>query len=93
MTVAIAAKDRVWQHYASGIITECEDIYSDIDHYVFLVGYGTSNDGTDYWLIVNTWGSDWGDGGTAKLARVSDEPYGTCGILKHVLVFDLETRK
>lgn len=44
-------------------------------HAVKAVGYGTE-DGTPYWLIVNSWNETWGDMGTFKILRGSDE----CGI-------------
>jgi cathepsin B len=44
-------------------------------HAVAFIGYGTEN-GQDYWLVKNSWNEEWGDGGTFKIARGSNE----CGI-------------
>ncbi|KAL1454359.1 hypothetical protein WDU94_010628 [Cyamophila willieti] len=33
-----------------------------------LIGWGTEN-GTPYWLVINTWGPNWGDRGTFKIIR------------------------
>jgi hypothetical protein len=38
-------------------------------HAVCVVGGGTTPGGTDYWLIRNSWGTQWGDGGYAKVRR------------------------
>jgi len=38
-------------------------------HSVTLIGYGTSDDGIDYWLIRNSWGPVWGDHGHIKIER------------------------
>ncbi|KAJ6647330.1 Cathepsin L, partial [Pseudolycoriella hygida] len=39
-----------------------------MNHAVLIVGYGSSN-GSEYWLIKNSWGDSFGDGGFAKIAR------------------------
>lgn len=44
-------------------------------HAIKVMGFGTEN-GTPYWLVANSWNSDWGDHGTFKIARGNDE----CGI-------------
>lgn len=36
-----------------------------------------------YWLIRNSWGATWGEGGYMKLARISIHQNGTCGILSY----------
>jgi cathepsin B len=44
-------------------------------HAVKAIGYGTEN-GVKYWLIVNSWNESWGDNGTFKILRGTNE----CGI-------------
>jgi cathepsin B len=44
-------------------------------HAVKMIGWGTE-DGTPYWLVVNSWNEGWGDKGTFKILRGKDE----CGI-------------
>jgi len=44
-------------------------------HAVKMLGWGVEN-GTKYWLIANSWNTDWGDNGYFKILRGSDE----CGI-------------
>ena len=44
-------------------------------HAIKIIGWGTE-DNTDYWLVNNSWNSDWGDHGTFKILRGVNE----CGI-------------
>jgi cathepsin L len=63
--VSVAASD--WFSYASGIFDECvKDAV--IDHAVVLIGYG--HDSSDkYWLLKNSWGSEWGEDGFLRILR------------------------
>lgn len=57
IAVAIQADSKEFQLYKSGIMDfNCG---TDLDHAVLLVGYGTDN-GVDYWLLKNSWGTTWG---------------------------------
>jgi len=56
--------------YKSGVYTSktCKNSNKDVNHAVLAVGYGTEN-GLDYWLIKNSWGTKWGDHGYFKMQR------------------------
>lgn len=77
VSVAIDAAGYDFQLYSSGVFTGfCGH---DLDHGVTLVGYGVQN-GQNYWLVKNSWGSTWGEDGYVKISRMSYSPGGTCGI-------------
>lgn len=44
-------------------------------HAIRILGWGVEND-IPYWLIANSWNSDWGDNGYFKILRGQDH----CGI-------------
>ncbi|KAK9036288.1 hypothetical protein V6N11_078295 [Hibiscus sabdariffa] len=50
-------------------------------HSVKLIGWGTSDEGEDYWLLANQWNRSWGDDGFFKIIRGVNE----CGIEDEVV--------
>ena len=79
VSIAIEADTRTFQFYSSGIITS-DSCGTSLDHGVLIVGYG-EEDGTEYWTVKNSWGSDWGEDGYVRIARSdSTSDPGVCGI-------------
>lgn len=80
VSVAINAIQASFQFYSSGVYDDpsCPSSMQDLDHAVLAVGYDTEN-GKDYWLVKNSWSTQWGDNGYIKMARGND--VNTCGIL------------
>jgi cathepsin B len=50
-------------------------------HAVILIGWGVDENGTEYWLAQNQWGTSWGENGYFKIRRGTDE----CNIEDNVL--------
>ncbi|KAJ4699849.1 Senescence-specific cysteine protease [Melia azedarach] len=76
VSVAIDASNL--QLYDGGIFDgECG---TSLNHGVTVVGYGKKRGGRKYWLIKNSWGSDWGEGGYFMLQREGGAPEGQCGV-------------
>ncbi|THU62616.1 hypothetical protein C4D60_Mb01t06980 [Musa balbisiana] len=67
-------------HYKSGVYKHLtgDEIGG---HAVKLIGWGTSDEGEDYWLLANQWNRGWGDDGYFKILRGTNE----CGIEEDVV--------
>lgn len=79
VSVAIEADKAMFKLYTGGVISgRCG---GGLDHGVLLVGYGTTDDGVDFWKVKNSWGDDWGMAGYVHLLRGKGRT-GECGILK-----------
>jgi C1A family cysteine protease len=78
ISVAIDAGGFDFQFYSSGIFTgTCG---TNLDHGVTVVGYGVSNDGTKFWLVKNSYGTQWGEKGYIRMHRDVNAKEGLCGI-------------
>eukprot|EP01013_Petalomonas_cantuscygni_P010858 TRINITY_DN240_c0_g2_i1.p2 TRINITY_DN240_c0_g2~~TRINITY_DN240_c0_g2_i1.p2 ORF type:complete len:338 (+),score=68.53 TRINITY_DN240_c0_g2_i1:31-1014(+) len=76
--VSIAVAASMWSFYMGGIMEYLcpgKTTLADLDHGVDLVGYG-SEDGTDYWIVRNSWGPSWGEEGYCRILR----GVGFCGV-------------
>jgi len=74
VSIAIQADQQSFQGYQSGVLTA--DCGTSLDHAVLAVGYGTE-DGNDYWLVKNSWGTSWGASGYIKIGSATN----VCGVL------------
>lgn len=79
ISVAIEADEMAFQFYSDGVLTA--GCGTNLDHGVLLVGYGTTDEGVDFWLVKNSWGPEWGSKGYIKLLRGATQRGGECGIL------------
>jgi len=70
VAVAIDASHPSFRFYSSGVYYEplCQNAIPDLDHEVLAVGYGIYN-GSDYWLVKNSWSTHWGNYGYVMMSR------------------------
>ncbi|KAK9041578.1 hypothetical protein V6N11_016673 [Hibiscus sabdariffa] len=79
VAVSIEASGLDFRHYKSGVFTgSCG---TNLHHAVTVVGFGTSEEGIDYWLVKNSWGEDdWGEDGYIRMERNVADSSGLCGL-------------
>jgi cathepsin L len=71
VAVSIDASPLSFKFFGGGVYwsDECGWRPSDLDHAVLVMGYGTTPEGVDYWLIRNSWSALWGDNGFIRVKR------------------------
>ncbi|XP_062014717.1 low-temperature-induced cysteine proteinase-like [Rosa rugosa] len=59
--VAIVTNGEALKAYAGGVLSgECG---TNLTHTVTILGYETTEDGSNYWLVKNSWGETWDENG------------------------------
>ncbi|KAI6649628.1 Cathepsin L [Oopsacas minuta] len=76
ISAAMDASHDSFQFYSEGIYhpRKCGKKDNQLDHGVLAIGYGVTPQA--YWLMKNSWGTDWGMDGYFKIAQKENE----CGI-------------
>lgn len=65
ISISVDSSRESFQHYSGGIYYDpkCSSNVEDLDHSMLVVGYGTDKKGRDYYIIKNSYGTDWGEKG------------------------------
>lgn len=81
VAIAIEADGRTFQLYNGGVYDD-DTCGTQLNHGVLIVGY--SEEGTKpYWVVKNSWGPHWGDGGYINMKMYGgsgDSGEGLCGL-------------
>jgi hypothetical protein len=78
-----------WWSYKGGIYDlTCSNTVADINHAMQIVGYDMSGN-KPYWIVRNTFGSDWGIGGYIHLAMGSN----LCGVANEAVMVEVESAR
>ncbi|XP_036044490.1 cathepsin J-like isoform X1 [Onychomys torridus] len=72
ISAAVDASHESFRFYNGGIYYEPKCRSYSVNHAVLVVGYGSEGnetDGENYWMIKNSWGTEWGIDGYMKIAK------------------------
>ena len=77
----VNASGTEFMYYSGGILNSatCGD---QVNHAVVIVGFSSTENGDDYYIVRNSWGSAWGEQGYIRIAAGQDGS-GVCGILTY----------
>jgi cathepsin X len=65
LACAIAADDKFYFGYKGGIYSTTTKAESD--HVITVVGWGKTDEGQEFWIVRNSWGSHWGENGFFRI--------------------------
>jgi cathepsin L len=76
--VSVAVNANGIMNYETGIYSDSSCDPQALDHGVLVVGYGETVEGNKFWIVKNSWGTDWGQDGYIYWDRDIDDMCGIC---------------
>ncbi|XP_036760247.1 procathepsin L-like isoform X1 [Manis pentadactyla] len=89
ISVAIDASALTFLFYQQGIYYDPNCSSQKLGHAVVVVGYGFEGEESDnnkYWIIKNSWGTDWGMNGYMKIAKDQNNHCGIASVASYPVV-------
>lgn len=87
VSICVNAGGEGWQLYKGGVYSRrCSAAASDLDHCVQLVGFNSAAS-TPYWIVRNSWNSDWGEEGFMRLAMGKN----LCGVADEATIVQVSS--
>ncbi|XP_059494434.1 procathepsin L-like [Stegostoma tigrinum] len=80
IAVSLNARPKTFHFYKQGVYAD-PSCTQRRGHAVLLVGYGRER-GMNYWLVKNSWGTEWGEEGYIKIAK---DKGNLCGIANYAV--------
>ncbi|XP_050296911.1 procathepsin L-like [Anthonomus grandis grandis] len=77
-----------FQFYSDGVYfsKDCSQNEGNVNHAMLIVGYGQEPNGQKYWLVKNSYGTNWGLGGYIKMAKDANNHCSIASLASYPLV-------
>ncbi len=86
IAVAMDASHTSFQFYSSGVYSEKQCSPTLLDFSLLAIGYGTTSDNVEYYILKNQWTTKWGMDGYALMARNKNNQCGIATMASYALI-------
>ncbi|CAF2029517.1 unnamed protein product [Rotaria magnacalcarata] len=86
IAIAIDASHTSFQFYSAGVYSEKDCSSTSLDFSLLAVGYGTTTDNQDYYILKNQWSTQWGMEGYVFMARNKNNQCGIATMASYALI-------
>lgn len=81
--VSVAVNANGIMNYQTGIYSDDQCDPTALDHGVLVVGYGQTTEGKKFWIVKNSWNTNWGQDGYIYWDRDIDDMCGICQVASY----------